>query len=89
MVYETPVVSCADAVTSRKSACDVPLFPPAFPNLSDLISILASMNKETNYSEWLAKWGDAYSTDAERQDAYREHQAKLAEMREVFDLPAD
>ena len=64
------------------------MFRPAFPNLWDPISILVGMDKETHFSAWLAKWGDAYSTDAERQDAYREHQAKLAEMREVFNLPA-
>lgn len=35
-------------------------------------------------AQWLARYADDYPTEAEREDAYREHQRALAELRAVF-----
>jgi hypothetical protein len=42
------------------------------------------VDPDTHHAAWLARWGDAYETDAERTAAYAEAQRTLNELRELF-----
>ena len=42
------------------------------------------MDPDEHRRAWLARWGDAYTTDAERTAAYAEAQRTLNELQAVF-----
>jgi len=49
---------------------------------------VAGVDPDQHRRAWLARWGDAYATDAEREAAYAEALRTLAELQAVFGASA-